>query len=115
MFSDSFLTAMRVACTLESNPVKIISNPVPPERKGKEVEGYVEMTKSMLALKKKIVSSVRPPLAYFLLLLSMTFGVLVGVIPYFIKAFSRVRDVSKDDYTIVGNLTIMVSKAVMTV
>lgn len=73
MFSDSFLTAMRVACTLEANPVKIISNPVPPEKKGREVEGYVEMTESMNGLKEKIVSSVFPPLVYFALLVAMVF------------------------------------------
>lgn len=114
MFSDSFLTAMRVACELESNPVKIISNPVPPERKGKEIEGYVEMTESMNELKEKVVSSVAPPAAYFILLISMVFGVLAGIIPSFLKAFSKIRDISKDDYTPVGNFTIMASKAVTT-
>lgn len=115
MFSDSFLTAMKVACGLEANPVKIISNPVPPDKRGKEVEGYVEMTESMNKLKNEMVSSIVPPTIYFVLLLSMTLGVLVAIIPKFLQAFAKVRDVSKDDYTIVGNFTLLASEAAVAI
>lgn len=40
---------------------------------------------------------------------------LAGVIPSFIKAFSKIRDVSKDDYTFIGNFTLWTSEAVTTV
>lgn len=108
-FSPNFLTLMKESRNVESTLVKLISNPVDPLRKWREVEWYVEITESIIKLKSEMIKAITFPTLYFLGLMIAVFTVLIGIIPGFKKAFSKVRDISHDDYTFIGNTTVAVS------
>lgn len=111
-FSDELLTLLKTAAAVERNPMDFVSNPVPPDQKGSRMEGYVEVTESVLALKRDMFAKIVPPLAWFFGMMSAVVLILTLLIPNVLKAFSKLRDTSRDDYTVVGNATIAFSRFV---
>ena len=69
----------------------------------------MEITESIMKLKNEMVAAITFPVLYFLGLMIATFTVLIFIIPGFKKAFAKVRDISHDDYTFVGNTTVAFS------
>jgi hypothetical protein len=109
-FSPMFLTLLRESLSkAETDVTKIISNPNPDPNQA-QVGWYVELTESILELRKEMINAIKGPIIQFVIIFSATMAVLTLIMPNFLKAFSKVRDISKDDYTFVGNTTIAVSQ-----
>lgn len=76
LFSPDFLTLIKSCMKTKTSIVKVISNPVETKNKGREVEGYVELTESRHLLKTQIWDAVSGPMLYTVGLLSATFTIL---------------------------------------
>ncbi len=109
MFSESFLTLMKQTkeSWAEVNFVKIISNPVEFRERGKKIEWYVELTRSINKLTNELKTEISKPLFWFLGMFWFIMAILVFIVPFMLEWFSNnVRDISNDFYFWVWEITI---------
>lgn len=109
MFSPNFLALMTQAKDVESKVDKIISNPVPEEKKWEEIEWYVELTESVYNLTTELKQKISKPILWFLWMFSLVLWILVFLVPFMIEWFSKFWSVEDNFYFYVWEITLAVS------
>ena len=109
MFSENFLSLIQQSKWTEIKIDKIISNPVAENEKWEQVEGYVELTRSVNHLYSELKRKISAPIFWFIWMFWLVLLILIGILPNLLEGFSKIRDISNDSYYWIWEITLATS------